>query len=286
MAKCKSSTCENETVGKRIYCSASCRTRTTNRLYKDYSKAAKPAQDQYAANPRFCEECRSQLSFGQRRNRFCGQRCSAIVLNRKRKEDGWTRSAESRLKTSTTLLRAYDEGRLQRKHSLKNRRQIYVDYEVTKNCAYCGCDFLTNNLGKAYCSGKCSARANGAKRRPVYRDDITLKDYRLLCRFDFHLKDYADRIDLSSLYEHGMYSAKNRGNNADGVSRDHMYSVRDGYDNKVHPSILAHPANCQLVIHRKNASKGRKSVITLDELKARIESWEAGNDFKTATLDG
>jgi len=61
-----------------------------------------------------------------------------------------------------------------------------------------------------------------------------------------------------------MYKASNRGNNLKGISRDHMYSVSQGFQNNVDPTIISHPANCQLLIHTENQSKGDKSKITLE----------------------
>jgi len=61
--------------------------------------------------------------------------------------------------------------------------------------------------------------------------------------------------------------------NPNGVSRDHMYSVKDGWDNKVPFNIINHPANCCLMINKDNNIKGRKSSITLEELNCRVENW-------------
>jgi hypothetical protein len=52
-----------------------------------------------------------------------------------------------------------------------------------------------------------------------------------------------------------------------------MYSVKDGFLNNIDPKILAHPANCQLIRHNDNVSKGSKSCISIEELMMRIEIW-------------
>ena len=49
--------------------------------------------------------------------------------------------------------------------------------------------------------------------------------------------------------------------------------VMEGYRNNVDPSIISHPANCRLIRHNDNVSKLDGCVITLDELKKRIEDW-------------
>jgi len=80
---------------------------------------------------------------------------------------------------------------------------------------------------------------------------------------------------LDLLKTHGWYSATNRGNNAGGVSRDHMISIRYGFDNNIPQEILSHPANCELLLQRKNVSKYYKCSITLDELIEKISKWES-----------
>jgi hypothetical protein len=59
-----------------------------------------------------------------------------------------------------------------------------------------------------------------------------------------------------------------------GVSRDHMFSIKDGYRMHISPEILAHPANCQLLLHGDNMRKHVHSSITLDELLERIRMWD------------
>jgi len=103
-----------------------------------------------------------------------------------------------------------------------------------------------------------------------------LVNYRADCQFKFSLWDYPDKFDFSLLETYGWYSAKNRGNNTNGVSRDHAVSIRYGFDNNIHPSIMSHPANCCLMQQRKNAAKSLQCSMTLGELFARIEIFSAG----------
>jgi hypothetical protein len=101
-----------------------------------------------------------------------------------------------------------------------------------------------------------------------------LTNYRADCKFKFNLADYPDEFDFQLVTEHGWYSAKNRGNNIYGVSRDHMLSVKYGFDNGIDPKILAHPANCRLMLHRDNVSKLSKCSITLEDLLIKIAAWD------------
>lgn len=152
--------------------------------------------------------------------------------------------------------------------------QLHDLYEDHK-CLYCGNTFYGHYKTK-YCSQKCRRLAKLADIRDRSEFDLYYK----LCRFTFKLSDYPGEFDFDLLKEHGMYKAKNRGDNPDGVSRDHMYSIMDGWKNKIDPEIISHPANCKLIPQRQNASKGRKSSITIDELMSRIRDWNIKHGVK------
>jgi len=89
----------------------------------------------------------------------------------------------------------------------------------------------------------------------------------------FNINEYKDKFDLSLVTKYGWYSPTNKGNNLHGVSRDHLYCVRDGFINKVDPDIIKHPANCCLMKHTDNNLKNYTSSITLEELIDRINNW-------------
>lgn len=46
------------------------------------------------------------------------------------------------------------------------------------------------------------------------------------------------------------------------------------YLSLIDPNIISHPANCQLLPHKTNVSKGKKNSITLEALLDLIEKWE------------
>jgi len=89
----------------------------------------------------------------------------------------------------------------------------------------------------------------------VRKNRTAFVNYRADCAFKFNLKDFPDEFDFTLIETHGWYKAKNHGDNLNGVSRDHMISIRYGFDNKVDPKIISHPANCQLLRHTDNAKK-------------------------------
>ena len=100
-----------------------------------------------------------------------------------------------------------------------------------------------------------------------------IKKYRQLCEFKFTLNDYPNKFDFDLIKKYGWYSATNRGDNINGISRDHLYSIKDGFVNNIKPEIISHPANCELILHRDNQKKKSKSKITLNELMNKIKEF-------------
>jgi len=67
--------------------------------------------------------------------------------------------------------------------------------------------------------------------------------------------------------------------NSKGLVRDHKYSRRSGFLNKVFPEILRHPCNCQFISNPENISKKTsryidRNDITLSELFIKIETFD------------
>lgn len=111
------------------------------------------------------------------------------------------------------------------------------------------------------------------KRKPRSSSTDGIEKYRQLCRFSFNVYDYPEHFNLNLLEEYGWYKAKNRGDNPEGVSRDHMVSVSYGYENGILPYYISHPANCRLMQHNQNNKKNSECSITFEELLKRIDSW-------------
>ena len=137
-------------------------------------------------------------------------------------------------------------------------------YQFT--CLYCNKEVTTSIRNRKFCSRKCVTE---------YRKLTTPKYQRYWedCQFKFNVYDYPDKFDLSLIENHGWYKAKNRGDNPNGISRDHMISIKDGFKNNIDSKIMSHPANCQLLKHNENVSKHSNSSLTLDELLVKIKNW-------------
>lgn len=133
-------------------------------------------------------------------------------------------------------------------------------------CLYCGKEFITRRSRK-YCSQTCARRDRYSKNKDIK------KEYKNKCNFIFALNEFPDEYDFSLVEKFGWYKAKNHGNNLNGVSRDHIFSCENGYNELIDPYLISHPANCQLLKHSDNSSKYTKSDISFDELLERIRIW-------------
>jgi hypothetical protein len=176
-----------------------------------------------------------------------------------------------------------------------NNKNRTLDYTITKNsiCIDCGV-YIKINLRASSKTSKCESckvkkvkkvkklrickkcNENELKPKKQYCDQCSYEYYHIYrpkCDFKFSLDEYTDKFDFDLIKEHGWYSPTNKNDNLNGVSRDHIYSVREGFENGIDPDIISHPANCQLLIHNENSSKNKNSDITIKELLRKIEDW-------------
>ena len=145
--------------------------------------------------------------------------------------------------------------------------------EIVKICKYCGSEFTTRFPNRIFCCNLCTRRY---RRLGEYKDinyEKLKHLYKSSCQFNFALNSYPDEFDFSLIEKYGWYKAKNRGNNLNGVSRDHIYSRDKGFENLVDPYIISHPANCRLLRHNDNMSKNSKCDIELEMLIEKIKEW-------------
>ena len=150
----------------------------------------------------------------------------------------------------------------------RNTTEESLKYKDNPNtCKKCNKILTYKKRRFIYCSKNC-------QREEQTKNRENLKTYRSSCTFKFCLNDYPDEFDFSLIEEYGWYSPTNKNNNLDGISRDHMFSIRNGYELSIDPNIIAHPANCRLMKHTDNFKKKSKSSISLKELIERIRYWD------------
>lgn len=234
------------------FCSIVCRNRwiSARNNYKLISEKLKYPQNN-------CQECGKLYDYNSQQ-KFCSRSCAAKNNNRARSKDTYQKQSE-------TLKRKIRNGEIQMPFQ-KNPKITYK-----KKCIFCDQEFeiAASHKNKKYCNVTCRREAEKPK-----GPKQALAAYRRECAFDFALKDYPNEFDFELIKKYGWYAPKNHGNNLSGVSRDHMLSVREGYEKNISPEIIAHPANCQLLVHNENVSKSKKSSISLEELRERIQNWD------------
>jgi hypothetical protein len=141
---------------------------------------------------------------------------------------------------------------------------------ISKKCPQCNVE-IYRRRGVAYRTKYCSPQCYHESRR----SSNDFLNYRSDCKFSFNVWKYPDRFDLDLIRKHGWYSAANRGNNLEGVSRDHKISVLFGWQNNVCTKIMSHPANCELMQHKFNSTKHSKCSIELERLLEEISVWDS-----------
>lgn len=217
-------------------------------------------QTKYYLNPKKCFECDSVLDFAKRDNKYCNHVCAATSSNKARTQAGWTHSEESKIKISESL----------------TGKTFVKEIEFVALCK-CGAQFTYSSKNiKQHCSRSCAVKYSEKRIQRNLESRAkrsALKNYRADSAFRFNLKDFSEEFDFTLIEQHGWYKAKNRGNNLYGVSRDHMVTVKYGFENNIPAEHISHPANCKLMLHNKNVSKGSKNSIEYEDLLNRIKDW-------------
>jgi hypothetical protein len=168
-----------------------------------------------------------------------------------------------------------EESKEKTRHSVLTGLKCIVKPIIERNivciCEGCGIEFIAEHRPRKFCTRSCGT---SFVRKRDSKPTNGIQDYRSKCAFKFSIKDYPEEFDFSLIEEYGWYKAANRGNNLNGISRDHMISVVYGFENNILPEHISHPANCKLMRHNDNVSKGKKASITYEELLIRIKEWD------------
>lgn len=225
--------------------------KTSEKLKKAAEIKQLAESEVYYQKPAVCKSCSAVLPFNRKKNKFCNPSCSATYNNK-------LRSPESQIKRSATI----------RKHSeMKRSKKPEIVGPYTK-IYLCTC----KHTSKQWYSPTV---------KTIHPDTKDSKSqYGGSCRFTFGISTFPLWfVDASNLIkQYGWYStpgSKRTGTkNVNGISRDHLYSVSDGWKNNIDPVYIRHPANCELKPHSLNQQKGTKSSISIDELMSRIASFE------------
>ena len=115
------------------------------------------------------------------------------------------------------------------------------------------------------------------KRKITDKEKIAYKEYREKCAFHLSKFNISKIKGHELLKEFGMYHINK---NTKGVVRDHRISIWYGWINKIDPSLISHPANCEFILHKDNASKSISCSVSIESLLEEIKNWDCeGNRY-------
>ena len=213
-----------------------------------------------------CKNCETKfIALKKQNQQFCSQQCSGSYNTKGRKH---SKETKEKIKQSNT-------GKKQKKESIDKRVEKFNKTIENRQFLYKKINFKKEKSSKKRVCKNCS---NDVLFKKTICEECRVsyyKYYRPSCEFDFNIFKYKEKFDFLLVEKNGWYSPLNKKNNPSGVSRDHLYSVKDGFINKIDPKFIKHPANCQLILQKDNNIKNSKSSISFEELLKRIEKWDS-----------
>lgn len=200
-----------------------------------------------------CENCGITHNGEYGSGRFCSSKCSRSFSTK-----------NSRKTINEKVSKTLSGRKLTEEHKKKISR---IKPRSLQLCSYCKSEMnMLPSDKRKFCSKLCWVNYSESNKSEF-------RSYKDKCKFEFDVYDFPENFDISLIEKHGWYTASNKGNNINGVSRDHMLSVREGFDLGISPNIIKHPANCELMCHSDNQKKRTKSSIKLEDLLIKIEKW-------------
>lgn len=205
-----------------------------------------------------CQNCKIDHIGTYGSGRFCGVKCARGFSTKNKREE-----INKKVSSKLTGRNLSDE----HKKNIEIANNFNRKEKIARLCLGCNTEMLCNpNNKKKFCKSACWTKYTEKNKEPFLL-------YRQRCNFHFNFNDYTNKFDSTLVEKYGWYSPVNKGNNPNGVSKDHMVSVKTGYDLGIDPNIINHPANCQILLNKQNQSKGKKNSITVEELLERIQNW-------------
>lgn len=202
----------------------------------------------YNLNPVRCGCCQTIIEYTKRKNKYCSNSCASKITNKINRKRGPSPAEKFPYSTVKFILCRHTN----RYYSNRN-----TDGSIRR----------------------CSPYVKTAKEK-----------YYSLARFKFNVYHYPEEFDLSLIHQHGWYTCpgkkrKNQSKNINGVSRDHIISVSYGFNNRIDPYIISHPANCQIILHSENKKKSTNCKLTVNQLLKKISDWDKKYTQRCARIE-
>lgn len=244
---------------------------STTKKQQKYNAAKRKKEQKYMQNPIRCKHCNAITAYNKI---FCNSSCAASYNNKHRILKKQVVHLKIKRKKTIKISKAVRK-EICHKKLIKNRNIMQPTILSKRHWRNCICGQYTKlYINTCKISGiTWCAPAHKQIHPSVY---ITKELYRYHASFKFSISQFPLWFDNTTSYiirKFGWYETKYR-KNIDGCSRDHMYSVYDGFTNNILPSIISHPANCQIMPHSLNSKKKAASSITIEELYKRIDDFE------------
>jgi hypothetical protein len=230
-----------------------------------------------------CLNCNNLLLFNKdKRKKFCNQSCAAIYNNK-------NRDASSRIKQQQTIKRRFPSK--EKKHAKNNPKCLIHPTTTIPNIINSieKLNYMYNNLNMTsteilqklnikYTNFTVFLKSLGIKTKPrlhpirgnkehfknfsIYRNRSSFKKIKE--------QEISKIINYKCFLDCGVFHSTI---NPNGVVKDHMVSVKYGFDNNIDPNIIRHPANCAFISQHENSKKNSKNSISLEILLERTKTW-------------
>lgn len=222
-------------------------------------------------------EARFILDFTNSKKYCCSKNYSGCQTNIKTWNKGLTKELDSRIEKYT--IKNTGKKRTMIDFYLKNCKDfLEIEYleedpntkELIVKCNICGDKFVPprrriehrlkvireGNLdfGKFICS-TCKRKLKYNRKSYLIYQDIVFKETEKTVK---KYKSKIENIELRGLKK--------------GYDLDHMFSIREGFNNGILPIIIAHFKNLKILLSGENRIKSKKCSITLEELFKEVES--------------
>lgn len=245
-----------------------------------------------------CTECGSLFDNPRRDKKFCSLKCKGnyqryALLGENNPNFNKRWSNEKRKKLSEKTLKKGDE----------ISKRVKKDWENNNDRRAKASELAKNTIGKytrekgSFSHTEDSKIAIGIKSKEKYTEEYKIK-FRRIMEENGHWVPISMKTDKEIYYsesswvvkmfdivdegnellkEHGVFNAVN---NTKGVVRNHILGRTYGFRHGIFPELLRHPANCRLVLHSENVSKGQRgkgrldSEITIEDLFNKISDYK------------
>ena len=299
------SICHNSYIPSTFSTIPTCSTKCTARhigdkLIEKNNKIKNEKIIEYNKNPTYCLYCKNTMPFEKRKNKFCNASHAAYYNNNQKINPKKETSISKPIITDETLYPTRFKIRIKRVATYLNKSEKLITYGDVKNFKeYLESLLHIDNLSPREIVNKLNIKcgnpsdfmkqlhiklkspkdaqilrkSKNKKPRIPYSDEK--KEYRYHCRFIFDPFLYPKIINYDLLFLHKFYHPQY---NKNGLNLDHMISLSYGWENKISPDMISHPANCAVLFASDNFRKNSGCSISLEELKERILMWNSSND--------